>query len=301
MRANLKANARRKQMDEAVLKQIEIYQERERQRERPGGKGQAEGEQQREDDLGDQEDQSLDLDEDILQCLRSNLSPEGAAAVDALSRTAAKLGVMPASRIDFEFTTTMARRILAMTRDLLELERQLLDFKGLTKQYNEEKLQVQQDIATLRERNAHEEALDEREDAVYQQDDGCRQQADQEVDGRVPLNILHAQTSEFNASMKQLQSKIKEYQDRAAALTRTIEAQTQDEEGEELTIESVQHMESIVQQRRSEVQRMEERLKKYHGLPPDVGSSREEVARATSELETWRRRREVVFEELSQD
>jgi hypothetical protein len=298
---NLSANARRKQMDNAVLKQIEFYGGRERLRGGLGGREGGEKPQKREREDGEQEEQNLYHEEDVLEYLRSSLSSDGAAALESLTRTAVKLSLMPTSGSDFESMSTMANRTIVMTQDLLELERQLSDFKGLTKHYNEEKLQVQQDIASLREPDAHEEAPDEREDAVYQQDDGLRRQAGQEVDERVPLNILHAQTSEFSVSVKQLQSKMKEYQDRAAALTRTIEAQTQDEEGEELTIESVQRMESIMQQRRSEVQRLEERLKKYHGLPPDVESSRKEVARATNELETWRWRREVVFEELSQD
>jgi HAUS augmin-like complex subunit 1 len=111
---------------------------------------------------------------------------------------------------------------------------------------------------------------------------------------RVPLDVLHNQTSQFNTSTKQLHLKIKEYKDRISGLERTLEIQRQTEG--EITIEDVQRKEGFVQQKREEMRKLEVRLRAFNGLPPDIEASREEVRRAQAELERWRRRREELFE-----
>lgn len=113
---------------------------------------------------------------------------------------------------------------------------------------------------------------------------------------RVLLDTLIAQTSQFNTSTKQLTLKIKEYRGRINGLNRTLELQRQPEG--DITIEDVQQRAEAVQQKQREVKELEARLSMYHGLPPVLEASREEVRRAQVELEEWRTRREAAFKRI---
>lgn len=314
MRTNLSTNANHKRLNDAVVKQIGVYSNHDA------------GQRRRRDHAQDQ-------DQEVLEFLKQNLSEQGKKALEALAETSVLVGIMPSSSLSYtfsssrsaeqpstsqttredvdgyaytaefdshtDFTTALGKRITDLTHDLLELQRQLSELTMLRKEFEDETGRIERETHLLKEPDGQGEDKQD-EDRVY-----SRQSRDEggivesgDGTGRVPLDVLHCQISDFNVSTKQLQLKIREYQDRKAALTSTVEAQTRDEDGEELTIESVQQMESTMQQKRAEVQKLEERLKKYHGLPPDVEASRAEVARATNELESWRRRRETMFAEM---
>jgi uncharacterized coiled-coil DUF342 family protein len=46
------------------------------------------------------------------------------------------------------------------------------------------------------------------------------------------------------------------------------------------------------------LRRLEDSLRGYHGLPPDLEASRVEVQRAQAELNSWKKRREELFEKM---
>ncbi|RMZ91278.1 hypothetical protein DV736_g1494, partial [Chaetothyriales sp. CBS 134916] len=50
--------------------------------------------------------------------------------------------------------------------------------------------------------------------------------------------------------------------------------------------------------KRSEVRALEQRLRSFHGLPPDVEASRDEVKRAQRELDQWKTKREDMFKQM---
>ncbi|ETN46639.1 uncharacterized protein HMPREF1541_00825 [Cyphellophora europaea CBS 101466] len=113
--------------------------------------------------------------------------------------------------------------------------------------------------------------------------------AAEDEDAQNSIVNLRQQTSQLTAQTKHLSLKIAEYQDRIAALSRADGYQGID-------MNEVKQTEKEVAAQRVVVRKLEERLKEYHGLPPDLEASRAEVRRAQGELERWKRKREEVFE-----
>jgi chromosome segregation ATPase len=103
------------------------------------------------------------------------------------------------------------------------------------------------------------------------------------------LAELRSQTSQFTAQTKHLGWKLAEYNDRIAAL------RLSDDEHPS-TLDDVKRKKHDLESIKEDIGRLEVKLSSYNGLPPDVDASREEVRRAQAELDSWKKKREELFE-----
>jgi len=116
-----------------------------------------------------------------------------------------------------------------------------------------------------------------------------------EVTEQEDAEQIHAQTAMFNRDTKQINLKILEYQDRVAALRGHLAACRADS----VSLEDVLEARRRVQQQSARVRELEARITTFHGLPPDLSASREEVKRTMNELADMKRKREELFGRIS--
>lgn len=125
-------------------------------------------------------------------------------------------------------------------------------------------------------------------------------------------STLHAQTQHHQRETKQLQLKAQEYKDRIAAHLLTHQqdadananantnANTNANPAVSVTTTHVAAKHRLLEKQADEIKALETAVRAFHGLPPDVEASREEVRRATGELESLRRKRDGWFEKLGE-
>lgn len=114
-------------------------------------------------------------------------------------------------------------------------------------------------------------------------------------------STLHAQTQHHQRETKQLQLKAQEYNDRIA--TYQQDAKTNINPNANPTVSITTHVaakQQRLERQADEIKALETAVRAFHGLPPDVEASREEVRRATGELESLRRKRDGWFEKLGE-
>lgn len=114
-------------------------------------------------------------------------------------------------------------------------------------------------------------------------------------------STLHAQTQHHQRETKQLQLKAQEYNDRIA--TYQQDANTNINPNANPTVSITTHVaakQQHLEKQADEIKALETAVRVFHGLPPDVEASREEVRRATGELESLRRKRDGWFEKLGE-
>ena len=258
--ANSRADGRRRGLHEERVRQLRVYEECEVKR----------GPEQK-----------------LLQELKASLPEMARTSLSEITEASVKLGYMP--DVHDDVTTVLSKRIIELTQHLFQLQSQLSDFTELRRKFEDERQTIELEMAKLREPTV----------SIDDDDDGDSPIADLSASRaeKPSLDALLSQTSNLATSTKHLSLKIREYQDRIAALTQSVYTQTENKN--EITIEDIQYKKQVVQQRREEMEKLEARLRDFHGLPPDVDTSREEVRRVRGELEEWRRRREAMFEDLS--
>jgi len=91
--------------------------------------------------------------------------------------------------------------------------------------------------------------------------------------------------------------KCAEYTDRIAALERQISSRNAG--SDRPTLADVASKQTLIDQKKRQVETLEMKILEFHGLPPDIDASRAEVQRAQVELDELKRRREELFERLS--
>ncbi|RMZ83849.1 hypothetical protein DV737_g1415, partial [Chaetothyriales sp. CBS 132003] len=162
-------------------------------------------------------------------------------------------------------TTTPAARALQigqsihlLTQQLFTLENQVRELKALSAQLARQSEAAQAAAADLENRLTGPQAEAE-------------------------LERMRLRTAQWARETKQIGLKTEEYERRIAALAQHIE----DDERQ-----------TRVEAKRSEVRALEQRLRAFHGLPPDVEASRDEVKRAQRELDRWKTKREDMFEQI---
>ena len=210
-------------------------------------------------------------EQEVLRSVERALDDETRDILRSLAEACVQLGYRPPhpsvqSIVDDGVAREVGRRILGMTAETFEMENQLRELGDLERSFGRE---------AQRTRNLVEKLRDEVESEVAVAD----------------LEMLRGQTARFARETKQITTKLREYGERTKALERHVE----DLEAED-SIESIREKKESANKRREEVERLEEWLKAYNGLPPDVEASRAEVRRVRDDLERWKRKREEMFE-----
>jgi chromosome segregation ATPase len=117
-------------------------------------------------------------------------------------------------------------------------------------------------------------------------------EAVEEGDGeRLSIAALRSKTSQLNAQTKHLALKAAEYREKRAALEHSGS-------NVRASIAELKQEQKALETQKDIVRRLENSLREYHGLPPDLEASREEVKRVQAELDMWKRKREELFETI---
>lgn len=196
----------------------------------------------------------------LLAEVEAGLGKDAREVLGTLAEGAVELGVLPSEGGDVEGEITMA--LMGLSVEVFELEALLQEVKEVRRGF-------------------------ERQLEVLHAGGGIREHED-ETEGNG--TNLRQETLQYTTQTKHLALKLAEYQDRTEVLSR--------EPRPAVSLEVVKQRERELQVQRDAVRQLEERLKAYHGLPPDIEASRAEVKRAQSDLDALRRRREELFEEM---
>ena len=105
---------------------------------------------------------------------------------------------------------------------------------------------------------------------------------------------IHARTAQLNRDTKQINLKIMEYEDRVKSLERQLAGLRADS----TNMQEVLAARKRVEERKASVAALQQRVAVFHGLPPDLDASREEIRRAMNELEALQRKRGGLFEKI---
>ncbi|RMD39260.1 hypothetical protein DV735_g5869, partial [Chaetothyriales sp. CBS 134920] len=120
------------------------------------------------------------------------------------------------------------------------------------------------------------------------------------------LEQMRLRTAQWARESKQIGLKTDEYERRIAALARHVEDVDHEYDYDRDSdhnrgvgeIEASRQRLARVESKRSEIRALEQRLRGFHGLPPDLDASQDEVKRAQLELDRWKSKREEMFEQL---
>lgn len=211
----------------------------------------------------------------LLDALGDGIGSEGSAALASLAEACVALGHVPAvgsAAVEAE----LGPRMLAVTAAVFELEEQVAALEETHRAFGAQIMAARKAEGQVRQEEEEEEAP------------GGGPKGE---DGETSIAALRQQTSQLAAQTKHLALKLGEYQDRISALERS-------DDGPGFGFEELKRKEREVAAYRDIVRRLEDRLKEYHGLPPDLEASRAELRRAQAELDMWRTKREELFGEM---
>jgi HAUS augmin-like complex subunit 1 len=156
--------------------------------------------------------------------------------------------------------TELAHAIIELTRDEFELANQVQKVEALQAYLDKEILLVQTEIETFKSHPAYETPPD-----------------------------LTSQTVEWARSAKLLGAKINEYRDKTTSLQRSVSIDGP-------TIEEVVQEEGNLHRLKETVRVLENRIKSYRDLPPDLEDAKNEYKRLEKELNRLTRERDQLFE-----
>lgn len=213
----------------------------------------------------------------LLDDLHAHLRRGGQGALESLSESAVMLGLqlrpVDGDNNDnshaADLYNLIARRVLEQASRKLVIEEQVRELELLQK--------------TMTARST---SIDSKHEVIKGNDgiDLYDEQAEK----------IHAQTVQFNRDVKQINLKIMEYEDRVKGLERQLAGLRT----ESADLQNVLEARRRVEQRKASVAALQQRVAAFHGLPPDLEASRNEVRRAISELDVLKQRREGLFEKM---
>ena len=156
--------------------------------------------------------------------------------------------------------TELAHAFIELTRDEFELANQVQHVQVLQQYLDKEMALAQEEIETLKSHPAYETPAD-----------------------------LASQTVEWTRSAKLLGAKIAEYRDKITSLQKSVSIDGP-------TIETVAGEEQNVLRLKETVKQLENRIKSYRDLPPDLEDTRNEYKRLEKELRRLTQERDELFE-----
>lgn len=193
----------------------------------------------------------------ILAALKNGMDGCGTRALVDLAEASLLLGTLSAD------SSLMGERIMELSHEKFEAEEQLRRISDLQRQ-------LEREVETM----------------------NCGiQKIESQVD-EVAEGAIHQQTMQLNREVKQLTTKMEQYNEQIIALERYTIASPN-------TLE-VKEQERIVSKLQIAVKALERQVADLHGLPPDLERAREECQRAQNELQEMRKRRDGLFERMAE-
>ncbi|KIW50565.1 hypothetical protein PV05_09364 [Exophiala xenobiotica] len=245
--------------------------------------------------------------ESLLHLLALSLPASSKPSLDSLSASAVLLGCFHSATLQTSILESLQSQILSLPGQTFALATHLSCIDSLNSNIREEISQFQRTLSGA------SSSIGQRRDRLVTDSDATSLSPprtpitstfptdDNDDDGEVGIresySRLHAQTLRYQLETKQLMLKCAEYTDRIAALERQISSRNAG--SDRPTLADVASKQTLIDQKKRQVETLEMKILEFHGLPPDIDASRAEVQRAQVELDELKRRREELFERLS--
>lgn len=221
---------------------------------------------------------ALQANVDLVAIVEDSLSKSAQSALDSMSRSNVLLGCQSSSR-------RSSGVIGALEADMVELSRQMFDLETQIQQADDL-------ISNLLDQLSHtEKAI--LQHGIYTKDDSGI-----DTDDMAPEHpSLHSQILQHQREIKQLSLKADEYLNRLANLSHVQPLRVKSDYPTVADIAS--ELESL-DRKRKQISQLQDIISSFHGLPPDVHSSRQEVKRALGELDRLQTKRDDLFATLTE-
>lgn len=212
-----------------------------------------------------------DYAHEVVDLICDSLPSTGRESLDSLAETSVLLGLMPVITSQSTVGHEIGTAIIQSTVDTQLVSDQLMALSTL-------RIDLEGNVKTARKQ--------------LQDINSEKMMESASAEG------MQAQTAQWSREMKQVSVKIQEYKDRIEALER---ARHVGSGIDSIKIADVLEMQERVRHRKEIVEELERRVRTFHGLPPDLMASRQEVRRARLQLDQLKRRREEMFEHMTRD
>ncbi|OAP65435.1 hypothetical protein AYL99_01407 [Fonsecaea erecta] len=239
----------------------------------------------------------------ILSLLEASLAPSAQTALDSLASSVVLLGGVSSSTNskDTRVVSNLTSQIVTIPHQTFAQESQLVAIDTLTATLRRQITETQKALA---------EFVGKTPSPTRSQDDPSSPTTPPSLpptSSTTPntaaatamttdYSHLHNLTLQHQRETKQLTLKSAEYKSRIDALERQLSSSSRTATAEPALF-ATRQQESLDTKKR-QVEALESRIRQFHGLPPDVDTSRAEVRRAEGELDLLRRRRDALFEAL---
>ncbi|RVX75182.1 hypothetical protein B0A52_00534 [Exophiala mesophila] len=214
---------------------------------------------------------------DLVAILDDSLSQSAQSALDSMSRSRVLLGGKPSS-------CHSSRIIGALEGDMVALSRRIFDLEAQTQQ-------VEDLISNLIDQLSHVEGMINQH-GIYTKENSPGIGTDDFVLEHPPL---HSQILQHQREIKQLSLKADEYRNRLAGLSNIQPLRSK---SGDVTVADVASEMGALDRKRKQMLQFQEIIASFHGLPPDVHSSRQEVKRVLGELNRLQTKRDELFAKL---
>lgn len=224
------------------------------------------------------ENHVLQANGDLVETFEDSLSKSAQSSLDSMSRSIVLLGGQSSSRCS-------SGVIGALEADMVDLSRQMFDLETQIQQADDF-------ISNLLDQLSHTEKMI-LQHGIYTKDDSSIDTDD--VGPEHPS--LHSQILQHQRETKQLSLKADEYRSRLANLSHVQPLRVRSDYPTVADIAS--EIESL-DRKRKHISQLQDIIASFHGLPPDVHSSRQEVKRALRELDHLQTKRDELFATLTE-
>jgi HAUS augmin-like complex subunit 1 len=225
-----------------------------------------------------------------LALLEDSLSDHAKESLGSLASSAVALGCSSTS--GHQVLRTLPSQIVWLSRQTFALEDHITSIETLTANLEAETSRTKEVLSAFRQKTASMSNL-ERDSAEYQPSTPPRLF----VDAGADYSHLHAQTLQNQREMKQLELKSAEYMSRIHTLEQQL-ALMQSTSVNAPTTTTLVAKQRELDQKRKHVEDLEAKFMAFHGLPPDIEASRQEVRRAQGDLDALKKRRDELFERM---
>ncbi|OAL39769.1 hypothetical protein AYO20_01166 [Fonsecaea nubica] len=241
----------------------------------------------------------------IMSLLETSLAPAATAALESLASSVVVLGrASPSTSTSASVVGDLPSRIVNIPRQTFAQESQLSAIETLTADLQTQVTRTKRDLAAFfpeRTPPTSARAQDDDPTSPSTPSSSPTQQHLRTTTRTTDSSHLHSLTLQHQRETKQLTLKSAEYRSRIDALENHLAALTRS--GSHSSPSSTDPTVLAAKQRslaakKKKLDALHDRIRQFHGLPPDIEVSRAEVRRAEGALDRLRRRRDDLFEAL---
>ena len=227
----------------------------------------------------------------VLSLLEESLSESGKKSLESLADSAVLLGCHPSS-LARGINHSLLIRTIELSRQTFDLQDHISSIEALTRHLQGQMRQTTEDLSAIRAKTT------QLPNQTTENNSRPSTPPQLEANGLgTSYSHLHAQAQQHQRETQQLKLKSAEYESRIDALDRNLTA-TDLVSSDALSAADLVLKQQVLRDKKMRIEALEARFTEFHGLPPDIESSRKEVQRTQGELDSLKRQRDELFEQI---